>query len=317
MRSYLDFEKPVAELEAKVEELRQIGENRDAVAIHEEIGRLEAKAGAALKELYAALTPWQKTQVARHPQRPHFVDYCAGLIEEFTPLAGDRKFAEDEAIVGGFGRFRGRPVCVMGQEKGSTTDARIRHNFGMARPEGYRKAVRLMELADRFGLPVISFVDTAGAYPGIEAEERGQAEAIARSTEACLSLGVPNVSLVIGEGGSGGAIAIATANRVLMMEHAIYSVISPEGAASILWRDSGRAQDAATNMKITAQDLLRLGVIDSIVAEPPGGAHREPGTAIGAAGDAIAGALEDLGVLSPAELRDHRAGKFLEIGRKL
>ncbi len=317
MRSYLDFEKPVAELEAKVEELRQIGENRDAVAIHEEIGRLEAKAGAALKELYAALTPWQKTQVARHPQRPHFVDYCAGLIEEFTPLAGDRKFAEDEAIVGGFGRFRGRPVCVMGKEKGSTTDARIRHNFGMARPEGYRKAVRLMELADRFGLPVISFVDTAGAYPGIEAEERGQAEAIARSTEACLSLGVPNVSLVIGEGGSGGAIAIATANRVLMMEHAIYSVISPEGAASILWRDSGRAQDAATNMKITAQDLLRLGVIDSIVPEPPGGAHREPAAAIAAAGDAIAGALKDLGALSPAELRDHRAGKFLEIGRKL
>jgi acetyl-CoA carboxylase carboxyl transferase subunit alpha len=317
MRSYLDFEKPVAELEAKVEELRQIGENRDAVAIHEEIGRLEAKAGAALKELYAALTPWQKTQVARHPQRPHFVDYCAGLIEEFTPLAGDRKFAEDEAIVGGFGRFRGRPVCVMGQEKGSTTDARIRHNFGMARPEGYRKAVRLMELADRFGLPVISFVDTAGAYPGIEAEERGQAEAIARSTEACLSLGVPNVSLVIGEGGSGGAIAIATANRVLMMEHAIYSVISPEGAASILWRDSGRAQDAATNMKITAQDLLRLGVIDSIVPEPPGGAHREPGAAVRAAGDAIAGALEELGNLGPADLRDHRASKFLEIGRKL
>ena len=276
MRSYLDFEKPVAELEAKVEELRALGEDRDAVSIADDIARLEAKAAAALKDLYAGLTPWQKTLVARHPQRPHFIDYCAGLIEDFTPLAGDRKFAEDEAIVGGFGRFRGQPVCVLGQEKGSTTETRIRHNFGMARPEGYRKAVRLMELADRFELPVLSFVDTAGAYPGIEAEERGQAEAIARSTETQLALGVPNVAVVIGEGGSGGAIAIATANKVLMLEHAIYSVISPEGAASILWRDSARAQDAATNMKITAQDLLRLGVIDGIVAEPTGGAHREP-----------------------------------------
>ena len=245
------------------------------------------------------------------------MDYCAGLIEDFTPLAGDRKFAEDEAIVGGFGRFRGQPVCVIGQEKGSNTETRIRHNFGMARPEGYRKAVRLMELADRFELPVISFVDTAGAYPGIEAEERGQAEAIARSTEAQLGLGVPNVSLVIGEGGSGGAIAIATANKVLMMEHAIYSVISPEGAASILWRDSSRAQDAATNMKITAQDLLRLGVIDAIVAEPTGGAHREPEAAIAAAGEAIESAFADLGNMGPAELRDHRAEKFLGIGRKL
>ena len=317
MRSYLDFEKPVAELEAKVEELRALGENRDAVAISDDISRLEAKAADALKDLYARLTPWQKTLVARHPQRPHFVDYCGALISEFTPLAGDRKFAEDEAIVGGFGRFRGQPVCVLGQEKGHSTETRIRHNFGMARPEGYRKAVRLMELADRFELPVLSFVDTAGAYPGIEAEERGQAEAIARSTEMQLALGVPNVSVVIGEGGSGGAIAIATANRVLMMEHAIYSVISPEGAASILWRDSARAQDAATNMKITAQDLLRLGVIDSIVPEPPGGAHREPEAAIRAAGDAIAGALEELGNLGPAELRDHRASKFLEIGRKL
>src|ERR671913_385865 len=261
MRSYLDFEKPVAELEAKVEELRALGENRDAVAISDDISRLEAKAADALKDLYAKLTPWQKTLVARHPQRPHFVDYCGALISEFTPLAGDRKFAEDEAIVGGFGRFRGQPVCVLGQEKGHSTETRIRHNFGMARPEGYRKAVRLMEMADRFGLPVISFVDTAGAYPGIEAEERGQAEAIARSTEMQLGLGVPNVSVVIGEGGSGGAIAIATANKVLMLEHAIYSVISPEGAASILWRDPGRAQDAATNMKITAQDLLRPGII--------------------------------------------------------
>jgi acetyl-CoA carboxylase carboxyl transferase subunit alpha len=317
MRSYLDFEKPVAELEAKVEELRALGENRDAVSIADDISRLEVKAADALKDLYGRLTPWQKTLVARHPQRPHFIDYCAGLITEFTPLAGDRKFAEDEAIVGGFGRFRGQPVCVIGQEKGSTTETRIRHNFGMARHEGYRKAVRLMELADRFELPVLAFVDTAGAYPGIEAEERGQAEAIARSTDMQLGLGVPNVSVVIGEGGSGGAIAIATANKVLMLEHAIYSVISPEGAASILWRDPGRAQDAATNMKITAQDLLRLGVIDAIVPEPTGGAHREPQSAIKAAGEAIEGALQELGNLGPAELRDHRAEKFLAIGRKL
>ncbi len=317
MRSYLDFEKPVAELEAKVEELRALAEGRDAVAITEDIAGLETKAAAALRELYAKLTPWQKTLVARHPQRPHFTDYCAGLIEDFTPLAGDRKFGEDEAIVGGFGRFRGQAVCVLGQEKGSSTEARIRHNFGMARPEGYRKAVRLMELADRFELPLLSFVDTAGAYPGIEAEERGQAEAIARSTEMQLSLGVPNVALVIGEGGSGGAIAIATANKVLMMEHAIYSVISPEGAASILWRDSAKAQDAATNMKITAQDLLRLGVIDAIVTEPAGGAHRDPDAAIRAAGEAIENALKDLGNMGPDQLRDHRAEKFLNIGRKL
>ena len=317
MRSYLDFEKSVAELEAKVEELRALHENGGAVTIADDVARLEAKAAAALKELYAQLTPWQKTQVARHPQRPQFSDYCAGLIEDFTPLAGDRKFGEDEAIVGGFGRFRGEPVCVIGQEKGSTTELRIRHNFGMARPEGYRKAARLLELADRFGLPVVSFVDTAGAYPGIEAEERGQAEAIARSTEACLALGAPNVSVVIGEGGSGGAIAIATANKVLMLEHAIYSVISPEGAASILWRDPARAQDAATNMKITAQDLLRLGVIDGVVTEPTGGAHREPQAAVAATGEAIAGALNDLGNMGPDQLRDHRADKFLAIGRKL
>jgi acetyl-CoA carboxylase carboxyl transferase subunit alpha len=317
MRSYLDFEKSVAELEAKVEELRALHENGGAVTIADDVARLEAKAAAALKELYAQLTPWQKTQVARHPQRPQFSDYCAGLIEDFTPLAGDRKFGEDEAILGGFGRFRGEPVCVIGQEKGSTTELRIRHNFGMARPEGYRKAARLLELADRFGLPVVSFVDTAGAYPGIEAEERGQAEAIARSTEACLALGAPNVSVVIGEGGSGGAIAIATANKVLMLEHAIYSVISPEGAASILWRDPARAQDAATNMKITAQDLLRLGVIDGVVTEPTGGAHREPQAAVAATGEAIAGALNDLGNMGPDQLRDHRADKFLAIGRKL
>jgi acetyl-CoA carboxylase carboxyl transferase subunit alpha len=317
MRSYLDFEKPVAELEAKVEELKALGEKGDAVSITDDVARLEAKAAGALKDLYAALTPWQKTLVARHPQRPHFLDYCSGLIAEFTPLAGDRKFAEDEAVVGGFGRFRGQPVCVIGQEKGSTTETRIRHNFGMARPEGYRKAVRLMELADRFGLPVIAFVDTAGAYPGIEAEERGQAEAIARSTEMQLSMGVPNVSVVIGEGGSGGAIAIATANKVLMLEHAIYSVISPEGAASILWRDTSRAQDAATNMKITAQDLLRLGVIDGIIVEPTGGAHRAPEAAVQATGEAIDSALTELGNMGPSELRDHRAAKFLAIGRQL
>lgn len=317
MRSYLDFEKPVAELEAKVEELRKLGEGGEALSIGDDIQRLEAKAATALRDLYAALTPWQKTQVARHAQRPHFVDYCRGLITEFTPLAGDRKFGEDEAVVGGFGRFRGEAVCVIGQEKGASTEARIRHNFGMARPEGYRKAVRLMELADRYGLPVIAFVDTAGAYPGIEAEERGQAEAIARSTEACLALGAPNISVVIGEGGSGGAIALATANRVLMMEHSIYSVISPEGAASILWRDSARAQDAATNMKITAQDLLKLGVIDAIVPEPAGGAHRDPDAAVASVGNAIASALSDLSGLSPDDLRDQRGRKFLDIGRKL
>jgi len=316
-RSYLDFEKPVAELEAKVEELRNLGKNGETLSIADDIGRLEAKAGQALKELYAALTPWQKAQVARHPDRPHFVDYCAALIEEFSPLAGDRTFAEDEAILCGLGRFRGRPVCIIGQEKGSTTETRLKHNFGMARPEGYRKAVRLMEMADRFDLPVLSFVDTPGAYPGIEAEERGQAEAIARSTSTQLGLGVANVSLIIGEGGSGGAIAIATANRVLMMEHAIYSVISPEGAASILWRDSSRAQDAATNMKITAQDLLRLKVIDTIVPEPTGGAHRDPQEAIASAGNAIAKAFEELQGKSSKELRQERAKKFLEIGRNL
>jgi acetyl-CoA carboxylase carboxyl transferase subunit alpha len=316
-RSYLDFEKPVAELEAKVEELRTLGEGRDAVAISEDISRIEAKAQAALQGLYEGLTPWQKTQVARHPQRPHFTDYCAQLISEFTPLAGDRAFGEDEAIIGGFGRFRGEAVCVLGQEKGSTTESRIKHNFGMAKPEGYRKAVRLMELADRFGVPVISFVDTAGAFPGIEAEERGQAEAIARSTDAQLALGTPNISVIIGEGGSGGAIAIATANRVLMLEHAIYSVISPEGAASILWRDSTRAQDAATNMKITAQDLIRFGIIDTIISEPIGGAHRDSAQAIASTGDAIFRALNDFKNMDAEAIRAHRAQKFLDIGRKL
>ena len=317
MRSYLDFEKPVAELEAKADELRALEARGDGISLSEEIGKLDARASQALKELYAALTPWQKTLVARHPQRPHFKDYCAGLITEFTPLAGDRAFGEDEAIVGGFGRFRGEPVCVIGQEKGDSTETRIRHNFGMPKPEGYRKAVRLTELADRFGLPVLSFVDTAGAYPGIEAEERGQAEAIARSTEAWLGLRSPSVALVIGEGGSGGAIAIAAASRVLMMEHAIYSVISPEGAASILWRDTARAQDAATGMKITAQDLLKFGIIDRIVQEPTGGAHRDGQAAIARAGDAISAALGELAGLSADDIVAARADKFLAIGRNL
>jgi len=317
MRSYLDFEKPVAELEAKIEELRALQADGDAVAIGEEINRIEGKAELALKELYGGLTPWQKTQVARHPQRPHCLDYVAQLIADFVPLAGDRTFGEDAAIVGGFGRFRGESVCIIGHEKGSDTESRLKHNFGMARPEGYRKAARLMEMADHFEIPVIAFVDTAGAYPGIGAEERGQAEAIARSTEACLRIGVPNVAAIIGEGGSGGAIAVATANRVIMLEHAIYSVISPEGAASILWRDTAKAQEAASSMKITAQDLLRFGVIDSIVPEPTGGAHRDPAAAIAAAGEAIAGALSDLQGLDPATITRLRREKFIAIGRTL
>ena len=312
MRSYLDFEKPVAELEAKVEELRA---SDNALSVSEEINRLEAKAALALKELYADLTPWQKTQVARHPQRPHCLDYISGLITNFMPLAGDRKFGDDQAIVGGFGRFRGESVCIIGHEKGSDTESRIKHNFGMARPEGYRKAVRLMEMADRFDIPVISLVDTAGAYPGIGAEERGQAEAIARSTDACLSLGVPNVAVILGEGGSGGAIAIATANRILMLEHAIYSVISPEGAASILWRDTAKAQEAATSMKITAQDMVRFDVIDTVVPEPTGGAHRDPQAAITVTGEAIAHTLSELRPLDRETIRRQRREKFLAMGR--
>ena len=315
MRSYLDFEKPVAELEAKVEELRALQESGDAVAIGEEIIRLGNKATAALAELYESLTPWQKTQVARHPQRPHCLDYVAALITDFVPLAGDRKFGEDGAIVGGFGRLGGESICVIGHEKGSTTDDRLKHNFGMARPEGYRKAARLMELADRFDIPVLALVDTAGAYPGIGAEERGQAEAIARSTEACLALGVPNVAVVLGEGGSGGAIAIATANRVLMLEHAIYSVISPEGAASILWRDTAKAQDAATSLKITADDLVQLAVIDEIVREPVGGAHRDPQAAIRAVGEAVIATFASLRHMDRDAIRRHRQEKFLGIGR--
>ncbi|HEY0224305.1 MAG TPA: acetyl-CoA carboxylase carboxyltransferase subunit alpha [Pseudolabrys sp.] len=317
MRSYLDFEKPVAELEAKVEELRAMAETGSAVSVTDEINKLEGKAALALKELYADLTPWQKTQVARHPQRPHCLDTIAGLIENFIPLAGDRKFGDDPAIVGGFGRFRGESVCVIGHEKGSDTESRLKHNFGMARPEGYRKAVRLMDMADRFDIPMIFFVDTAGAYPGIGAEERGQAEAIARSTDACLALGVPSVAVILGEGGSGGAIALASANKVLMLEHAIYSVISPEGAASILWRDTTKAQEAATNMKITAQDMVRFGVIDGVVTEPAGGAHRDPAAAIAATGEAVAGALAELKPLGRDGVRRQRREKFLNMGRIL
>jgi acetyl-CoA carboxylase carboxyl transferase subunit alpha len=315
MRSYLDFEKPVAELDSKIDELRALAAGGSDIG--EEVTRIEEKAAQALADLYANLTPWQKTQVARHPLRPHCVDYIKALITEFTPLAGDRKFGDDEAMIGGFGRFRGESVCVIGQEKGATTETRLKHNFGMAKPEGYRKAVRLMEMADRFGIPVLSLVDTAGAYPGIGAEERGQAEAIARSTDACLGLGVPNVAVIIGEGGSGGAIAIATANRVLMLEHAVYSVISPEGAASILWKDSARAQDAAMGMRITAQDLMKFGIIDAIVKEPVGGAHRDGIATMQAAGDAIEAAFAELSTLSPEAVRQARRAKFLAIGRDL
>src|SRR5882757_9898923 len=315
MRSYLDFEKPVAELEAKVDELRALAATGSDIG--DEISRIEDKTAQALNELYANLTPWQKTLVARHPQRPHLTDFINALISEFTPLAGDRKFGEDEALMGGFGRFRGESICVIGQEKGASTESRIKHNFGMARPEGYRKAVRLMEMADRFGIPIISLVDTEGAYPGIGAEERGQAEAIARSTETCLALGVPNIAVIIGVGGSGGAIAVATANRVLMLEHAFYSVISPEGAASILWRDTAKAQEAATSMKITAQDLSRFGVIDQIVTEPVGGAHRDPATTIASTAEAIANALDELKVLDRDAVRQQRRDKFLAIGRTI
>ena len=317
MPTYLDFEAPLAELEGKIAELRSLAAGDKSVSISDEVKGLEKKAAKLLSDLYVNLDPWQKAQVARHPERPHAVDYIGQLVTEFTPLAGDRKFAEDFAVIGGLGRFNGQPVMVIGQEKGNDTTSRLKRNFGMARPEGYRKAVRLMEMADRFGLPVISFVDTAGAYPGIDAEERGQAEAIARSTDCCLGLGVPTVSVVIGEGGSGGAIAIATASAVLMLEHAIYSVISPEGAASILWRDAARAKDAAAAMKITAQDLKKLGLIDEIVAEPKGGAHRAAKDAIASTGDAIARALRNFDGAAPDALRKQRRDKFLAIGRSL
>lgn len=318
MHSYLEFEKPVADIEGKIQELRALaGEDGEAVNVDSEIDRLKTKSSQTLQDLYAKLTPWQKTLVARHPDRPHAVAYIAGLIEDFTPLAGDRNYGEDSAVIAGIGRFRGRSVAILGQEKGNDTQSRLKHNFGMARPEGYRKAVRIMDMAERFGLPVVSFVDTAGAYPGIGAEERGQAEAIARSTDACLALGTPNVALIIGEGGSGGAIAIATANHVAMLEHAIYSVISPEAGASILWRDSARAQDAATNMKITAQDLIQLKVIDEIVEEPLGGAHRAKAIVVDRAGTAIDKALARFDGMDAAAIRDQRRRKFLAIGRSI
>jgi acetyl-CoA carboxylase carboxyl transferase subunit alpha len=317
IRTYLDFEKPIAELESKVEELKALKNEDSNVSIEDEVSKLEEKAHAALQEIYTKLNPWQKTQVARHPDRPHCLDYIEALIEDFVPMAGDRYFAEDNAIIGGVGRFRGRAVVVIGHEKGNDTQMRLKHNFGMARPEGYRKAVRLMKMAEKFGMPVITFVDTAGAYPGIGAEERGQAEAIARSTDCCMSLTVPIVSIIIGEGGSGGAVAIATANRVLMLEHSIYTVASPEAAASILWRDSTRAKDAATNMKITAQDLSQLGIIDTIITEPIGGAHRDRATMIRQAGNTIEKALREFDGLPGEEVRRARQEKFLAMGRAL
>ncbi|PWJ84854.1 acetyl-CoA carboxylase carboxyltransferase subunit alpha [Pseudaminobacter salicylatoxidans] len=316
MYNYLDFEKPVADLEGKILELKKLAENGEAVDVADEIARLEKRSRDALRDVYKSLTPWQKVQVARHPDRPHCLDYIDALFTDFTPLAGDRSFGEDKAIVGGFARFNGEPVAVIGQEKGSDTKSRLEHNFGSPRPEGYRKAVRIMELADRFSIPLVTLVDTAGAYPGVGAEERGQAEAIARSTSACLGLKVPSISVVIGEGGSGGAIAIATANRVFMLEHAIYSVISPEGAASILWRDTTRSRDAATNMKITAQDLLTLKIIDAIIPEPMGGAHRAPETVIKATGELIARTLAEFAA-NPADFRELRREKYLAMGRNL
>jgi acetyl-CoA carboxylase carboxyl transferase subunit alpha len=315
VHNFLDFEKPIAELEGKIAELRHLSSS-DEMNIAEEVGKLQSKLDKMLRQTYAKLTPWQKTQVARHPDRPHCVDYIAGLIEDFTPLAGDRLFAEDQAIVGGLGRFRGYSVMVIGNEKGHDTESRVRHNFGSARPEGYRKAQRLMEMADRFGIPVITFVDTSGAYPGIDAEERGQAEAIARSIEMGLSIKVPMISVVIGEGGSGGAIAIATGNTVLMLEHAVYSVISPEGCASILWRSGDNAKDAAEAMKVTAQDLKNLEVIDDIIEEPMGGAHRERDDAIKTVGDAIEAALLPLVKEEGPVLRAKRREKFLAMGKK-
>ncbi|WP_308910638.1 acetyl-CoA carboxylase carboxyltransferase subunit alpha [Pseudokordiimonas caeni] len=315
MMTFLEFEKPIAELEGKIRELRSFSHGRD-FDIGSEVGQLEGKLGRLLKDTYANLTPWQKMQVARHPERPHFKDIVAHLTEDFTPLAGDRTFGEDEAVIGGLARFRGEACVIIGHEKGSDTESRIRHNFGMARPEGYRKAIRLMDMADRFGLPVITLVDTSGAYPGVGAEERGQAEAIARSTDKCLSLGVPLVTTIVGEGGSGGAVAIAAANTVLMFEHAIYSVISPEGCASILWRTNEKAKDAATALKITAQDLLTLGVIDKIVAEPLGGAHRDRERAMNMLGDAIEESLKSMAGMDGERLRRLRREKFLAMGAK-
>jgi acetyl-CoA carboxylase carboxyl transferase subunit alpha len=315
MRHFLDFEKPIAELEGKIEELRRLSEP-DGLNITEEIVRLTAVADRLLRSTYARLTPWQKTQVARHPDRPKATDYISGLITGFTPLAGDRAFADDAAVIGGLGRFRGRAVVVLGTEKGSDTESRIAHNFGMARPEGYRKARRLIELAGRFDLPILSFIDTAGAFPGIDAEARGQAEAVARSIEACLEAPVALVAAIIGEGGSGGAVALAAGDRVLMLEHAIYSVISPEGCASILWRDAAQASAAAEALRLTADDLRRLRLVDEIIPEPLGGAHRDPATTIQAVGNAMGAALKGLLTMDGATLKARRREKFLEMGRE-
>ncbi|MCG7348645.1 acetyl-CoA carboxylase carboxyltransferase subunit alpha [Sphingomonas sp. ACRSK] len=314
MATFLDFEKPIAELQGRIDELRDTAAGGE-VDIEAEISKLQGKSDRLLRDTYAKLTPWQKTQVARHPERPHFKHYVAALIEGFMPLGGDRAFADDSAIIGGLGRLNGRKVMVIGHEKGDDTASRLKHNFGMGKPEGYRKAIRLMQLADRFGLPVVTLVDTSGAFPGIQAEERGQAEAIARSTEASLALGVPMVAAILGEGGSGGAVALAAGNRVLMMEHAVYSVISPEGCASILWRTADRAPDAAEAMKVTAQDLQALGVIDTIVAEPLGGAHRDPAAAIASLSEALDSALEELEKQTADQLRRNRRAKFLNMGR--
>jgi len=314
MATFLDFEKPIAELQSRIDELRRTAEG-GSVDIQAEITPLQAKAERLLHDTYARLTPWQKTQVARHPERPHFKHYVAGLIEDFMPLGGDRAFADDNAIIGGLGRFRSRRVMVIGHEKGDDTASRLKHNFGMGKPEGYRKAIRLMQLADKFRIPVITLVDTSGAFPGVQAEERGQAEAIARSTEQCLNLGVPLVATILGEGGSGGAVALAAGNIVLMMEHAVYSVISPEGCASILWRTADKAPDAAEAMKVTAQHLKELKVIDGIIGEPLGGAHRDPGAAVQALGDAVEAALDGLDGMSPESLRQARRAKFLAMGR--
>jgi acetyl-CoA carboxylase carboxyl transferase subunit alpha len=316
MNTFLEFEKPIAELEGKIEELRHLTEVDD-LNIAEEVSKLHAKVEKQLRDTYGKLTPAQKVQVARHPNRPHALDYIAALIDDWQPLAGDRGFAEDRAIVGGLGRFRGRSVMVIGQEKGSDTEGRIRHNFGMAKPEGYRKAQRLMGLADRFRLPVVTFVDTAGAYPGVASEERGQAEAIARSIETCLKLQVPIIAVVIGEGGSGGAIAIATADHVMMLEHSIYSVISPEGCASILWRSGANSAEAAAALRLTAADLKQLGVADQVIEEPIGGAHRFPDQAIDAVGNAIDHALTALIGGDGAVLRARRREKYLSMGQTL
>lgn len=315
MQAYLDFEKPIADLESKIEELRHLSSEGE-VNIADEVGKLQDKVQKQLTQTYAKLTPWQKAQVARHQHRPHAKDYIGALITDYTPLAGDRAFADDNAIVGGMGRFHGQSVVVIGNEKGSTTETRIKHNFGMAKPEGYRKAQRLMELADRFKLPLITFVDTPGAYPGIDAEARGQAEAIARSIEKCIKIQVPFISLIIGEGGSGGAIALAVADKVMMLEHSIYSVISPEGCASILWRDSDQASVAAEALRLTAQDLLKLGIIDQIVSEPLGGAHRDPAATMNRAGDEILKLLEELSKESGETLISRRREKFLSMGEK-